>query len=255
MVPAFSLAGQTALVTGASRGIGRAIAETFAAAGARVIVSSRSQAACAEVAGAIGPQATAIACDISKPDEIARLTEQANRICGHIDILVLNAAVVSHFGPMAKLSDPALGSMLNANLASAVRLCQMIVPGMAARGRGAVVAIASTSGLVGERALGGYALTKAALMQLMRNIAVEYGKDGVRANAVAPGLVRTDMTRAIWSNPERLDAVLRTTALRRAADPSDIANAACFLASPAAACITGQVLVVDAGMTINLSTP
>lgn len=134
-------------------------------------------------------------------------------------------------------------------------LCRRVVPRMAERGNGAVVAIGSTSGLVGERSLGAYALTKAADMQLIRNLAVEFGRHGVRANAIAPGLVKTDMTRAIWSNPERLAAVLRSTALGRAAEPEDIAAAALFLASPAAACITGQVIVVDAGMTINVSTP
>jgi NAD(P)-dependent dehydrogenase (short-subunit alcohol dehydrogenase family) len=254
----FSLEGKTALVTGASRGIGRAIALAMADAGARLVVSSRKLDACGQVADevrACGGEATAVACDVARAADIEALAEQAEAQSSGVDILVLNAAVVAHFGPLDKLEDAALDRMLTANLKSQVLLCRRLVPKMAARGGGAVVAIASTSGLVGERLLGGYALTKAAGMQLVRNLAVEFGRSGVRANAIAPGLVKTDMTKAIWSDPARLDAVLRTTALGRAAEPEDIAAAAVFLASPAAACITGQVLTVDAGMTINVSTP
>lgn len=256
--PDFTLEGKVALVTGASRGIGRAIARRMAAAGARIIVSSRKLEACERVVGEIrdaGGEATAIGCDVARPDDVEALAERAEAAFGRVDVLVLNAAVVSHFGPLAQLEETALDRMLSANLKSQVMLCRRLVPPMATRGEGAVVVIGSTSGLVGERSLGAYALTKAADMQLVRNLAVEYGPRGVRANAVAPGLVKTDMTRAIWSDPERLAAVLRTTALGRAAEPDDIAAAALFLASPAAACITGQVLVVDAGMTINVSTP
>jgi NAD(P)-dependent dehydrogenase (short-subunit alcohol dehydrogenase family) len=256
--PGFTLEGKVALVTGASRGIGRAIALRLADAGARVIVSSRKLAACESVVEEIrqaGGEATAIACDVGKSEDVEALAAGAEAAFGRVDVLVLNAAVVAHFGPLAGLEDAALDRMLSANLRSQVMLCRRLVPPMAARGQGAVVIVGSTSGLVGEKALGGYALTKAADMQLVRNLAVEFGPHGVRANAVAPGLVRTDMTRAIWSNPERLAAVLRTTALGRMAEPEDIAAAVLFLASPAAACLTGQVLVVDAGMTVNVSTP
>lgn len=254
----FSLSGKVALVTGASRGIGRAIALAFAQAGATIVVSSRKQAACEGVVGEIrhkGGQAFAVACDVSVAADIDALAEHAEVHCGRVDVLVLNAAVVTHFGPLATLEEAALDRMLAANVKSQVLLCRRLVPRMAERGEGAVVVIGSTSGLVGERLLGGYALTKAADMQLVRNIAVEFGAAGVRANAIAPGLVRTDMTRAIWSDPVRLAAVLRTTALGRAAEPQEIAAAALFLASPASSCITGQVLVIDAGMTVNVSTP
>ncbi len=254
----FSLEGKVALVTGASRGIGRAIALRMAEAGARVVVSSRRQDACERVAREIedqGGDALAVACDVAVTADLAMLADRAEGRFGQVDVLVLNAAVVSHFGPLAKLDDAALDRMLTANVRSQVALCRRLVPPMAERGGGAVVTIGSTSGLVGERLLGGYSLTKAADMQLVRNLAVEFGRRGVRANAIAPGLVRTDMTKAIWSDPTRLEAVLGTTALGRAAEPDDIAAAAVFLASPAAACITGQTLVVDAGMTINVSTP
>lgn len=252
---AFSLAGKRALITGASRGIGRAIASLFAEAGARVIVSSRDQARCDAVAAEIGGGAVGIAADMAISDDVARLAESAARIFDGIDILVLNAASVSHFGPLAAMSDAAFDAMLESNVKSALRLCRALVPPMAERGDGAVIVIGSTSGLIGEAKLGGYALTKAADMQLVRNLAVEYGPRGVRANAIAPGLVRTDMTKPLWSRPERLEAVLKTTALRRIAEPEDIAAAALFLAAPSGRAMTGQVIVIDAGMTINLSTP
>lgn len=258
MSPLFSLAGKVALVTGASRGIGRAIALRLAEAGAQVVVSSRKQEACERVVATIresGGAAIAVACDVTVLADIEALADRAEAECGRVDVLVLNAAIVTHFGPLAKLDDGALDRMLAANIKSQVMLCRRIVPRMAERGEGSVIAIGSTSGLVGERMLGAYALTKAADMQLVRNLAVEFGAHGVRANAIAPGLVKTDMTRAIWSDPQRLATVLKATALGRAAEPDDIAAAALFLASPGAACITGQVLVVDAGMTINVSTP
>jgi NAD(P)-dependent dehydrogenase (short-subunit alcohol dehydrogenase family) len=254
----FSLTGKVALVTGGSRGIGRAISMRLAEAGARVVVSSRRQDACEQVVSEIraaGGEAAAVACDVSQAADIERLAEGAEAAYARVDILVLNAAVVAHFGPLAKLEDTALDRMLAANVRSQVQLCRRLVPRMAERGGGAVVVIGSTSGLVGEKMLGAYALTKAADMQLVRNLAVEFGAAGVRANAIAPGLVKTDMTKAIWSDPARLAAVLKTTALGRAAEPDDIAGVAVFLASPASACITGQVLVVDSGMTINVSTP
>ncbi len=251
----FSLAGKRALVTGATRGIGKAIAASFCAAGARLVLSGRRQEDCDRVAQAIGSAAIGIAADLALPADLDALCAKAIETLGGVDILVLNAAAVTHFGPLMAMDEGAFDAMLAANVKAALRLCRHLVPPMAERGGGAVVAIGSTSGLIGEAKLGGYALTKAADMQLVRNLAVEYGPRGVRANAIAPGLVRTDMTKSIWTKPERLDAILKTTALRRMAEPEDIAAIALFLACDASRAMTGQTVVADAGMTINLSTP
>ncbi len=251
----FSLAGKRALITGGTRGIGHAIATLFCAAGAQVMLSGRRQEDCDRAAGAIGAAAQGAAADLADPGQVDALCEQALERLGGVDVLVLNGAAVSHFGPLAGLDDAAFETMLAANVKAALKLCRRLVPPMAERGDGAIVVIGSTSGLIGEAKLGGYALTKAAEMQLVRNLAVEYGPRGVRANAIAPGLVRTDMTRAIWSKPERLEPLLKTTALRRMAEPGDIAAVALFLASDASRVITGQTVIADAGMMINLSTP
>jgi len=251
----FSLAGKRALITGGTRGIGHAIAAGFCAAGARVILSGRRQDDCDRAASAIGPDVQGAAADLADPAQVGALCRRVVELLGGIDVLVLNGAVVSHFGPLASLDEAAFDTMLTANVKAPLQLCRHLVPPMAERGDGAIVVIGSTSGLIGEAKLGGYALTKAAEMQLVRNLAVEYGPHGVRANAIAPGLVRTDMTRAIWSKPERLESVLKTTALRRMAEPEDIAAIALFLASDASRIMTGQTVIADAGMTINLSTP
>ncbi|WP_430396238.1 SDR family NAD(P)-dependent oxidoreductase [Ferrovibrio sp.] len=251
----FSLTGKRALITGGTRGIGHAIAARFYATGAQVILSGRRQDDCDRAASAIGPGVKGAAADLADPTQVVALCHRAIELLGGIDVLVLNGAVVSHFGPLAKLEESAFDLMLTANVKSSLTLCRHLVPPMAERGDGAIVIVGSTSGLIGEAKLGGYALTKAAEMQLVRNLAVEYGPSGVRANAIAPGLVRTDMTRAIWSKPERLEPVLKTTALRRMAEPEDIAAIAQFLASGASRIMTGQTVIADAGMTINLSTP
>lgn len=251
----FSLAGKRALVTGATRGIGNAIATRFCAAGARLVLSGRRQEDCDRAAQAIGPAAVGVAADLSVPADLDALCAKASEILGGVDILVLNGAAVTHFGPLMAMQEDSFDAMLVANVKSALRICRHLIPPMAERGGGAVVVIGSTSGLIGEAKLGGYALTKAADMQLVRNIAVEYGPQGIRANAIAPGLVRTDMTKSIWSRPDRLEAILKTTALRRMAEPEDIAAIALFLASDASRAMTGQTVVADAGMTINLSTP
>jgi len=251
----FSLAGKRALITGGTRGIGHAIAARFFAAGARVTLTGRRQEDCDSVAGAIGAGVLGIAADLADPAQVVALCQRLIELQDGIDVLVLNGAVVSHFGSLESLDDAAFDRMVTANVKASLTLCRHLVPPMAQRGSGAVVIIGSTSGLIGEAKLGGYALTKAAEMQLVRNLAVEYGPSGVRANAIAPGLVRTDMTRAIWSKPERLEPVLKTTALRRMAEPEDIAAIALFLASDASRIMTGQTVIADAGMTINLSTP
>jgi NAD(P)-dependent dehydrogenase (short-subunit alcohol dehydrogenase family) len=254
----FRLDGKVALVTGASRGIGRAIAQRLCAQGARVIVSSRDMAACEAFAGdlrANGGEARALAMDLARLDQVDESARAALALWGRIDILVANAAAVTHVGPMARVDNASFDAMFQTNLKSYVWLCNRILPGMAERRDGALVFIGSISGLVGERGLGVYAMVKAAEMQLVRNIAVEYGRHNVRANAIAPGLVRTDLTRAVWSNAEKLERIVSAYPLRRIAEPEDIAGVAAFLASPASAFMTGQTVVVDGGGLIGGGTP
>jgi NAD(P)-dependent dehydrogenase (short-subunit alcohol dehydrogenase family) len=252
----FDLTAKTALVTGASRGIGRAIAERLAQHGARVLVVSRQLDACESVAAAIrsrGGAAEAYACDLSQPQAVQKLADALAST--PIDIVAANAAGVAHVGPLAKLKLEALDAMWNANLKGHLALLQRLLPGMVARRDGAIVLTGSISGLVGESKLGGYALTKAAEMQLARNIAVEYGPHNIRCNAVAPGLVRTDMTKPIWSNDALLARITAGYPLRRIAEPDDIAGVVVFLASAAGAFMTGQTIVVDGGGMAGLGTP
>lgn len=249
----FSLAGKVALVTGSSRGIGRAIAELMASAGARVVVSSRKAEACEAVAAAIrarGGEALAVPCNVSHPDQIDALVDTVTRAWGHIHVLVLNAAVNPYMGPLLAIEDSAWHKTLDANVGSVLQACRRVIPGMAEAGGGAVIIVSSIAGLKGSTALGAYAVSKAADMQMARNLAVEWGHANVRVNCIAPGLIRTDMARALWQDPEKLQLALRAYPLGRIGEPADIAGAALFLASPAGAFVTGQTLVVDGGSTI-----
>jgi NAD(P)-dependent dehydrogenase (short-subunit alcohol dehydrogenase family) len=248
------LSGKTAIVTGSSRGIGRAIAELYARAGARVVVSSRKLDACEKVADAIrkeGGEAIAIACNISDKSQIQHLVEQAEAAYGPTDILVCNAAVNPFYGPMSKLPDDAFTKVLDVNIRSNVWLVNKVAPGMADRGGGAIVIISSIAGLTGSRMLGAYAISKAADLQLARNLALEWGKQGIRVNCIAPGLVKTDFAKALWDNPETLKWALASSPLNMIGEPQDIAGAALLLASPAGRFITGTTIVIDGGATIG----
>jgi NAD(P)-dependent dehydrogenase (short-subunit alcohol dehydrogenase family) len=249
----FSLHGQVAVVTGASKGIGRAIAEAMAAAGAKVVISSRKADACEQVAEAIneaGGAARALACNISRKSDLQGLVDRTLEHWDRIDTLVCNAAVNPYFGPLAEIPDEAYDKTMNANLRSNLWLCNMVIPGMATRGGGTVILISSIAGLKGHGKLGVYALSKAATMQLARNLAVEWGRSNVRVNTIAPGLVRTDMARALWEDPDRLAQALENYPLGRIGEPQDIAGAAVFLASRAGNFMTGQTLVIDGGSTV-----
>jgi NAD(P)-dependent dehydrogenase (short-subunit alcohol dehydrogenase family) len=248
----FDLAGKVAVITGSSRGIGRAIAERMAEHGARVIVSSRKPEACAPVAEAIkakGGDAHVILCNISRKEDLQALVNGTVAQYGGIDILVCNAAVNPYFGPSLDCPDDAYDRVMNANVRSNFWLCNMALPGMAARGGGAVIVISSIAGLRGNAQLGVYGLSKAADMQLVRNLAVEWGPKNIRANCIAPGLVRTDFARALWENPDLLRKRNRDTPLQRIGEPDEIAGAAVFLAAPAGRFMTGQTIVIDGGVT------
>lgn len=249
----FDLTGRVAIVTGSTKGIGRAIAEALARAGAGVVISSRKPDKCEEVAGSIkneGFEATPIACHIGKREEVENLVSETKKRYGKIDVLVCNAAVNPYYGPMSGLSDDAFTKVMDSNVRSNVWLCNLAIPDMAERRDGSVIIVSSIGGLKGSPNLGIYAISKAADFQLARNLAVEWGPKNIRVNCIAPGIVRTDFARALWENPEILGRAEALTPLRRIGEPEDIAGAAVFLASRAGAWMTGQVMLIDGGVTI-----
>ena len=249
----FGLSGKVAVITGSSKGIGRAIAQAMAALGAKVVVSSRNLEPCEEVVADIrkeGGEAHAIACNIGRKDEVEALIEQTRKHYGPIDILVCNAAVNPAFGPMSKLTDDAFDKIMGSNVKSNLWLCNLAIPDMAAKGAGAVVIVSSIAGLRGSEVIGAYGISKAADFALARNLALEWGPKNVRINCIAPGLVKTDFARALWEDTERLKKRNDETPLRRIGTPEEIGGIAAFLASPAASFITGQVIVADGGVTI-----
>ncbi|MEJ0069063.1 MAG: SDR family oxidoreductase [Pseudomonadota bacterium] len=250
----FDLAGKVAIVTGSSRGIGRAIAEQLALAGAKVVVSSRKAPACDAVTAAIhgaGGTAVALPCNIGHKDQLQALVDGTLKAWGRLDILVCNAAVNPYFGPMSTIPDEAFDRIMGSNVRSNHWLCQMALPHIAEAGGGSVIIISSIGGLRGSGALGTYGISKAADFQLARNLAVEWGPRNITVNCIAPGLVRTDFARALWEDPERLANTLKASPLGRIGEPDDIAGAAVFLAAPAGRFVTGQVLVADGGVTIS----
>lgn len=252
MANLFDLTGKVAVVTGSSRGIGRAIAERLAEHGAKVVVSSRKPDACEPVAAGIrerGGEAMVIPCHIAHKEALQALVDRTVAAWGGIDILVCNAAVNPYLGPAAGASDEVYERVMGANVRSNFWLCNMVLPGMAARGGGSVIIISSIGGLRGSAQLGLYAISKAADMQLARNICVEWGPSNIRANAIAPGLVRTDFARALWEDPALYRKRTKDTPLQRIGEPDEIAGAAVFLASRAGSFMTGQTLVIDGGTT------
>ena len=251
MTSLFDLSGQVAVVTGSSKGIGRAIAERMAEHGARVVVSSRKADACETVAAGIrgrGGQALVVPCNIGRKDELRALVDRTLAEWGRIDTLVCNAAVNPHFGPSIGIPDDAWDRIMGSNVRSNHWLCNMVLPGMAAQGGGAVIVVSSIAGLRGSVNLGAYGISKAADMQLVRNLAVEWGPRGVRANCIAPGLVRTDFARALWEDADNLRRRTRDTPLHRIGEPDEIAGAAVFLAGAAGRFMTGQTMVIDGGV-------
>lgn len=248
------LAGKVAVITGSSRGIGKAIAEHFARAGAKVVISSRKLEACEPVAAALrgqGYEAVAIACHVGRKADLEQLVAGTRKAFGGLDLLVCNAATNPVFGPLQDLPDDAFDKILGTNLRGTLQLCQLAIPVMAAGGGGSVIVISSVVAFQGSLALGAYGISKAAEISLCRNLAVEWGPRQVRVNAIAPGLVRTDFAKALWENGELMERVQTRTPLGRIGDPDDIAEVALFLASPASRFITGQVIVADGGLTIT----
>lgn len=252
----FDLTGRGAIVTGSSRGIGKAIAEALATHGADVVISSRKQAACEVVAAEInarnGGRAIAVPANIGVKEDVEHLVEQARAALGHIDILVCNAASNPYHGPMAGMSDEAFEKILRNNVISSHWLAARIAPEMMARSHGSIILVSSIGGMRGSPVIGAYNISKAADFQLARNLAVEYGASGVRVNCIAPGLVRSDFARALWEDEANLARALPGTPLARIGEPDDIAGAAVFLASDASRYMTGQAMVVDGGATVTV---
>ncbi|HBN14135.1 MAG: short-chain dehydrogenase [Gammaproteobacteria bacterium] len=250
----FDLTGKVALITGSTKGIGKAIAERMADAGAKVVISSRNQDACDEVAAEIkasGGEALPIACNINYKEQLQALVDKTLAHYGSIDILVINAALNPFYGKSQDIPDEAFDKIMSSNVGSAHRLCQMALPGMAANGGGAAIIVSSIAGLKGSDVLGAYGISKAADMQIARNLAVEWGPSNIRVNCIAPGLIRTDFARALWENPETYERTVSKYPLRRIGEPDEIAGAAIFLASSAGSFTTGQTIVIDGGGTIT----
>jgi NAD(P)-dependent dehydrogenase (short-subunit alcohol dehydrogenase family) len=250
----FDMTGKVAIVTGSSRGIGRAIAEQFADHGARVVITSRNLGPCEEVAAAINAKhpgaAIAVSCSLSSKESLQVMVDAGRRAFGAIDVLVCNAASNPHYGPMATITDEAFRKTLDNNILAQHWLVTMVAPEMRARKSGSIILISSVGGLRGSSILGVYAITKAADIQMARNLAREFGGDNVRVNAIAPGIVRTDFAKALWENPETLKYAVSNACLGRIGEPHEIAGAAVFLASDASSFMTGQTIVLDGGVQV-----
>jgi NAD(P)-dependent dehydrogenase (short-subunit alcohol dehydrogenase family) len=251
----FDLTGKVAIVTGSSRGIGKAIVERMAEHGARVVVSSRKAGPCEEVAAGINERhgagrAIAVPANISSKDDLQRLVDATNATFGRIDIVVCNAASNPYFGPMGGIGDEAFAKILSNNVISNHWLIQMCAPQMRERKDGAVVIVSSIGGLKATDVIGAYNISKAADMQLARNLALEFGRDNIRVNCIAPGLVQTDFARALWENPDILKSATAHSCLKRIGQPDEIAGMAVFLSSAAGTFTTGQTFVIDGGATV-----
>src|SRR5881394_2683447 len=252
----FDMSGKVAVITGSTRGIGLAIAERMAEHGAKVVISSRKQDVCDQVAREVNEKfgkgtAVAIAANISTKDDLKNLVEETNRAFGKIDTLVCNAASNPYYGPLGGISDDQFRKILDNNIVANNWLISMVVPQMIERKDGSIIIVSSVGGLKGATILGAYAISKAADMQLARNLACEYGKHNIRVNCIAPGLIKTDFAKALWDNPENLKASTARSPLLRIGDPDETAGAAVFLGSAAGTFTTGQTIVIDGGATIS----
>jgi NAD(P)-dependent dehydrogenase (short-subunit alcohol dehydrogenase family) len=252
----FDLTGKVAVITGSSRGIGRAIAEAMADQGAKVVISSRKAEACQEVADSINARhpdvAIVVPASISSKDALQNLVDETRRRLGRIDILVCNAASNPYYGPMGGISDDQFRKILENNVIANHWLIQMVAPEMIERRSGSILIVSSIGGLKASAVIGAYNISKAADFQLARNLAAEFGPHQVRVNCIAPGLIRTDFAKALWENPDTLKAVTAHTPLQRIGEPEEIAGAAVFLASDASTFVTGQAIVVDGGSTTGV---
>jgi NAD(P)-dependent dehydrogenase (short-subunit alcohol dehydrogenase family) len=249
----FDLQGKVALITGATRGIGKSIAEELARAGAKVAICSRKSDACEQARAELergGHEVLARPCNVSRKEELQALVDATRSKWGHIDIVMANAASNPYYGPLTGISDDAFDKIMGNNVKSTLWLAAMTLPGMAEKGGGSFTLVGSIGGLLANTVIGAYGISKAAGHHLVRNLAAEWGPKNVRVNAIAPGLVKTEFARALWEDEARRAERLAATPLRRLGEPRDIGGIAVFLASDAAAFITGQCIVADGGVTI-----
>lgn len=249
----FDLSGKVAIVTGSTKGIGKAIATALADHGAKVVVSSRDSGRVAETAKELagsGREVLGIPCNVGHKDQLQALVDETRKAWGQIDIIVGNAAINPHYGPSMEIPDEIFAKVMATNIQSNLWLAQMVADEMRARKDGAIIYISSIGGLRGSGVIGTYGISKAADMQLARNLAIELGPDNIRVNCIAPGLVKTDFARALWEDPEYAEPRIASTPLRRLGEPDDIAGAAVYLASAAGRWTTGQTIVIDGGATV-----
>jgi NAD(P)-dependent dehydrogenase (short-subunit alcohol dehydrogenase family) len=242
------------IITGSSRGIGRAAAETLASRGHAVVVSSRNQDSCEAVAQAIveaGGEAIAIACHIGHEEQLAALIDQTVAHYGRLDSVVLNAASNPVYGPSDQVDQKAFDVIMRNNVFASMRLAHLARPHLKAAPDAAVVLVSSIAGRFGNRFIGVYGMSKAAEDQLVRNLALELGPDGIRVNAVAPGLVKTDFAQALLDDERMVRYFEGTTPLRRLAEPEDIARVIAFLCGPDSGWLSGQVITADGGLSVT----
>ena len=250
----FDLTGKVAVVTGSTKGIGKAIARGLAEHGAKVVISSRKADAVEAVTAELkadGLEAIGITCNISDMDQIKRLTGETREAWGQIDILVGNAAVNPYYGSALDIPESAFDKIMDVNIKSNLWLCREVIPEMQARKDGAIMIVSSIGGTRGNPVIGAYCISKAADMQMVRNLAIEFGKDNIRVNCIAPGLVKTDFARALYEDPEVAARKTAGTPLRRLGEPEDLAGIAVYLASRAGSWTTGQTFCIDGGVTVG----
>ena len=249
----FDLSGKVALITGSTRGIGKSMAEELALAGAKVVISSRKAEACDAVRAEFekqGYEVLARPCNVSRKEELQALVDATMAKWGRIDVAIANAASNPYYGPLTQIPDDAFDKVYLNNVKSVLWLAAITLPGMAERGGGSFISVGSIGGIKANTVIGAYGISKAADHHLVRNLAAEWGVKNVRVNAIAPGLIKTEFARALWEDEKRRKEREALTPLRRLGVPRDIGGIAVFLASDAAAFITGQTIVADGGVTV-----
>jgi len=250
----FDLADQVVIITGGSRGIGRAMALAFADAGAKVVVASRKQEGVDAVAAEIesrGGIALAVAAHVGQEEAVSALVERVVEVFGRVDVAINNAATNPHFGPILTVTTPQWNKILDVNLRGVFLLCQQVVPIMEKQGGGVIINVASTAGIRPSTGLGIYGVSKAGLIMLTKVLAVELGPSNIRVNAIAPGVIKTHFSRALWETEAIAQTIRGATPLGRLGEPEDIVGSALYLASPISSYVNGEVLLIDGGMSIS----